>query len=86
MSPTNEETNGIIAGLYALYVACKGNTKRHIPKKWLKKKLARDVGNYTGDILKDLRNLGYANIHKGRGDSYSMTVSGVKKLKELGII
>jgi len=60
------ENNAVIAGLYSLYRACNGSTKRHIPKTWLRKKLAQDVGHFTGDMLKKLRKLGYADIHKGR--------------------
>jgi len=78
--------NGIIAGLYVLYRLCKGSTKRHVPKAFLSKKLVRGVEGYAGDILKDLRKAGYVNIYKGRTESYAITVSGIKKLKELGII
>ena len=75
-----------IAGLVALYHACDGSSKSHIPIEFFRKKLRGPYKQQADKILKKLRRRGFVHVHKGRTKSYGITKEGINKLRELRLI
>lgn len=73
----------IVAGLLALYYACNGSTRAHVPVQGFRAKLARPYKQFAKAILKKLRRAGYVHVHKGRDESFGINMAGVGKLREL---
>ncbi len=90
MTTTNAKplTNEEIAVLVALWEACGGSIHAHVPEQAV---LSHFPSHFRGLARRTLRKLvrrpeRYILRHKNRETSYSITVIGIKKLKELGII
>ena len=87
--PAKPLTNGEIATLYALYLATDGSTKAHPPEQAIKAKIRKEFKNMLKGFLKDLckHPERYAVKHPTRGDmTYQITLEGINKLKELGLV
>ena len=83
MSMTGDTLPEIVAGLLALYYACDGSTRAHVPVQGFRAKIARPYKQFARAILKKLRKAGYIHVHKGRDESYGINMVGIDKLKEL---
>jgi len=83
MSMTGDTLPEIVAGLLALYYACDGSTRAHVPVQGFRAKLSKPYKQFARAILKKLRKAGYIHVHKGREESYSINMAGIDKLREL---
>ena len=90
MEETSEKplTKGEIAVLVALWEACNGSIHAHVPEQAV---ISRFKPHFRGLARKTLRKLArrperYVLRHKNRETSYSITMMGIRKLRELGII
>ena len=66
MSMTGDTLPEIVAGLLALYYACGGSTRAHVPVQGFRAKLSKPYKQFARAILKKLRKAGYIHVHKGR--------------------
>jgi len=83
MSMTGDTLPEIVAGLLALYYACDGSTRAHVPVQGFRAKLRKPYKQFARAILKKLRKAGYIHVHKGRDESYGINMAGIDKLREL---
>ena len=77
-----------IAALLACYYACDGSTKAHQPLELIRKKFSPPFRDEAKRALEKLarRPERYILPHRGRTTSYSITIAGIRKLEELGLI
>jgi len=77
-----------IAALLACYYACDGSTKAHQPLELIRKKFSQPFRDEAKRALEKLarRPERYIVPHRGRTTSYSITMAGIRKLEELGLI
>ncbi|MCW3990267.1 MAG: hypothetical protein NWE88_09355 [Candidatus Bathyarchaeota archaeon] len=80
---TGDTLPEIVAGLLALYYACDGSTRAHVPVPGFRAKLSKPYKQFARAILKKLRKAGYIHVHKGREESYGINMAGIDKLREL---
>ena len=83
MSMTGDTLPEIVAGLLALYYACDGSTRAHVPVQGFRAKLSKPYKQFARAIMKKLRKAGYIHVHKGRDESYGVNMAGIDKLREL---
>jgi len=76
-----------IAGLLALYDACDGTIHAHVRKKFWKNKFQEPYRDLADKIIKKLCSNpdGLVLKHKGRNNTYSITMNAIRRLGELGI-
>ena len=75
-----------IAGLLALYYACGGSTKAHVPIEFFRRRLREPYRREARRIIKKLRRRGFVHVHPGRTESYGITKEGIRVLKEMKLI
>ena len=80
---TGDTPPEIVAGLLAIYYACDGTTRAHMPIQGFRAKLSKHYKQFARAILKKLRKAGYIHVHKGREESYGVNMAGIDKLREL---
>jgi len=86
MEPNDDIDPEFIAGLLALYYACNGSSKAHVPLQRFAAKLSEPYKPFASAILERVTKGGYVHIHKGRGRSYGINMAGVKKLLKFGLL
>ena len=86
--PTKKINPEHIAGLIAIYDACNGSIKGHVPISAIRKKLSNPYKQYCKIIIKYLKKHPDKLIHEhvGRNHSYGITLNGIQILKEKGIL
>jgi len=78
-----------IAVLLALYEATKGSIHAHVPKRAVQAHFRKDLRGFAGEALDELirHPSRYAIKHPTKGEmTYSITLEGIKKLKEMKLI
>jgi|GEM_PF-3960156 len=87
MNATSEDCDPeIVAGTLALYYACNKSTKAKVPHQAVASKLSEPYREYVKDILKKVRNAGFANVYPRGDKAYSINMRGIHFLRELGYI
>jgi len=75
-----------VAGLIALYDACGGSTKAHVPIEFFRRRLRDPYRGEAKRIMRRLRRRGFVHVHRGRTESYGVTMMGIDRLREMGLI
>ena len=79
-------TQDQIAVLVELKIKARGSLKAHVPKHAILAHFRKDFRGYAGEALEQLVRLGCVVKHPTRGEMiYSLTLEGIRRLKELGL-